>query len=595
MSLNKSIAVLPFRSIGSSQECKYFSEGISEEIINALIKIKGLKVSSRASSFLFDSTKVSIKEIAELLGVNIILEGSIRLSGDKARISVRLIEASEDFCFWTETFDRKLTNIFEVQDEISLSVADKLREHVGHIELGNNLVTSYNISISDYKQYLKGRYFIMKLNYPNVLKGIAIMEEVHSKAPDFPLACLEINKAYAYLGTMGIIPAVEAFVKAAPYLKKAIDISENLPDTQLNMAWISCWQNWDINTAYKHLQNAVSTKPSDEIYLSISNILAIEGRFGAAHTYIDKALDLDPFSAMNHHFKGFIYYLQEEYSKAIPQFKKSLEYESTIPFPHLAMGLSLLLKGEIKAGLRNFENMSESKFGDLTRLGGLTLAYVFAEDKVNIDLGIKELQSKLGSESMGSALFFLILINAKLGNDKEALELVEKGIEMKFPNMLLLFTEPFTKCLYSYDKFREIKENIFGTDKVKNIENIKEKKPLLDSSQLEKHKDRLETMIVESKNYLDSSLSLRLLSQQLEIPANHLSYLLNKGFDKNFSEFINTYRIEEFKNRVANKGLDNLTILALAYDSGFNSKTVFNTFFKKITGKTPKDYCKEIA
>ena len=237
--LSKSIAVLPFVNMSSNEEAAYFSDGITEEIINALAKIKELKVTSRTSSFSFKGTNSTISEIGKQLNVSTILEGSIRLSGTMARITAQLIEVETDFHFWSETFDRDLQNVFVVQDEISLIIADKLREHLGHFELEERLVDSYNVPFETYKKYLKGRFHLMKLDYDNTVRAISIFEEVILESPEFPLPYLDINQGYTYMGTMGIIPAFEGFMKAQPFLQKAIELKEDIPETQLNLAWIN--------------------------------------------------------------------------------------------------------------------------------------------------------------------------------------------------------------------------------------------------------------------------------------------------------------------------------------------------------------------
>ncbi len=136
---------------------------------------------------------------------------------------------------------------------------------------------------------------------------------------------------------------------------------------------------------------------------------------------------------------------------------------------------------------------------------------------------------------------------------------------------------------------------VLGTETTFNISKRKYKKSLLDEEVLQKYKHQLETLMVNEKPYLDPNLTLRSLAQIMAIPPNHLSQLLNEGFDKNFAEYVNSYRVETFKSKAADPTQQHLTILALAYDSGFNSKTVFNTFFKKMMGKTPKAYWKEVV
>lgn len=581
--------------MSASQENEYFSDGMTEEIINALAKIQELKVTSRTSSFFFKGKNLPIIQIGQELNVSTILEGSIRLGGNQVRITAQLIDVEDDFHFWSETFDRSMEDIFAVQDEISVLIADKLREHIGHFDLGDHLVEAPGIPVEVYKRYLEGRYHLMKLTLPESEKGIEIMKEVVELAPDFAPAYLGINQAYAYLGTMGMISAMEGFTKAQPYLTKAIELDENLPESQLNLAWIACWQNWDFKSAYQHVHNALEIQPSDTHYLTMSNMLAVEGKFTAALTYVDKALDLDPFAPMNVHFKGFIYYMLERYEEAKPFFEKALELKPELPFPPQCLGAQLILSGKASEALNYYTNLPEDQPGSLTKLGGLTMAHALLGHTEEMTNGIQRLEAALQSAEMGTAMNYLIYVHAQLGNTEIALTFIEQGIQYRLPMMLLLPTEPLVKSLRTHPRFKEMLDPLFGRDTTVEVTPRKYKKSLLSKELLEKYTTILEGLMTHEQPYLDPTLTLRSLADKMTIPSNHLSQLLNEGFGKNFAEYVNTYRLETFKAKAADPTQQHLTLLALAYDSGFNSKTVFNTFFKKVMGKTPKAYWKEVS
>ena len=590
---HKSIAVLPFVNRSSNTEAAYFSDGITEEIINALSKIQELKVTSRTSSFSFKGTKCLISEIGKQLNVSIILEGSVRLSGNSIRITAQLIEAASDFHFWSETFDRDFKNIFRVQDEISLIIADKLREHLGHFELKEHLVDSYNVSFDTYKKYLKGRFYLMKLDYTNTVKAISIFEEVIKESPDFPLPYLDINQGYVYMGTMGLIPAYEGFIKAQPFLEKAIELKPELPETQLNLAWISCWQKWDLKQAYTHLNNALSNKPTDVMYLTMANFLTIEGKLDLAMKYLDKALELAPFSSVNINYKGFLYYMLEQYDKALPYFKRSLDLQPELPFPVVYIGACHLLSGRKEEGLAYFNNLPEDTTGYLAKLGGLTISHVMLGDTAKAQEGISKLESYLQTSSAGNALNHLILCHTQLNTTEKALEYIQQGIESHFPLILLLPTEPLAKPLHKLTTFKKHVSVIIGDSSL--IEPVRKyKKSLFIDTELMKYKKRLNSLMEEDQLYLNPELSLRILAEYMNLPPNHLSQLLNEGFEQNFSDYTNSYRLAHFKLQLNSKAVHQLTLLALAYDSGFNSKTVFNTFFKKTMGTTPRAYWKQL-
>ena len=593
--LTKTIAVLPLVNMSADADNEYFSDGMTEEIINALAKIKGLKVTSRTSSFFFKNKKIPLSQIGEELNVATILEGSIRLSGNKMRITAQLINVKDDFHFWSETFDRSIDDIFAVQDEISLLIADRLREHLGHFELGSHLVDDLNIPIEVYKKYLKGRYYLMKLNVSGTEKAISIFQEVIAAQSNFALPYLAINQGYTFLGAMGLMPAQESFGKAKPFLEKALELNPNLPESQLNLAWIACWQNWDFKSTYEHIRKAIEIRPSDEMYLTMSNTLTIEGKLDTAQNYIDKALQLDPLSAMNHHYKGFLFYLQEKYDEAIPYFKKSLQLKPELPFPYIYLGGIPLLEGRAEEGLTFFQNLPENGGGDLTKLGGTTMAYAALNNVQKTAEGIVKLEVALQSDSMGSAMKFLIMVKTIRGQNDEVMQLIEQAIGYKLPLTLLINTEPILKPLRSIPRFQELMQQIFWGNNISDLAKKKYKKSSLKKTAAEKYYTILEKYMAEEKPFLQGNLTLRQLAQLIDLHPNYLSELLNEKIGKNFSEYINHFRVETFKELAQQPKNAHLSLLGLAYESGFNSKTAFNTFFKKETGMTPKQYLKSVV
>lgn len=591
----KTIAVLPFVNMSSDIDNEYFSDGMTEEIINALAKIKGLKVTSRTSSFFFKNKNIPIVQIGKELNVSTILEGSIRLSGNMMRITAQLINVAEDFHFWSETFDRSIENIFAVQDEISLLIADRLREHIGHFELEGHLVDDLKIPIEVYQKYLKGRYHLMKLNLSGTEKAISIFQEIIAEQPNFPLPYLAINQGYAFLGTMGLLPAQESFMKAKPFLEKALELNSNLPESQLNLAWIACWQNWDLARAYEHLGKAMEIRPTDEIYLTMSNLLTVEGKLITAHNYIDKALQLDPLSAMNHHYKGFLFYLQEKYSEAIPYLKKALQLKNDLPFPHTCLGVIPILEGQPEEGLKYYQNLPDKEGGDLTRLGGMTLAYTAMGNSIKIKEGIEKLEAALQTDSMGSAMKFLIQVKTMLGRKEEAIQLIEQAIGYRLPLALLTCTEPILKPLRAIPAFQKLMNKMFGEAKGLHLPKKKYKKSSLKKEEAESYYSKLDKFVKEEKPFLQSNLTLRQLAEKIDLHPNYLSELLNEKIGKNFSGYINHFRVETFKQLAQDPKNAHLSLLGLAYESGFNSKTAFNTFFKKETGMTPKQFLKSVS
>ena len=574
---NKSIAVLPFVNLSNNIDNEYFCDGLTEEIIYALAKIKDLVVTSRTSSFYFKNKKVTANEIREKLRVATFIEGSVRASKKKMRITVQMIDTLEDFHFWSETFDRNPDDIFEIQDEISLFIAEKLREHVGHIEIEDKLVEPIDVPVNIYREYLKGRYYLMKLDYDSSLKAIEIFKSIIKKSPKFANPYLDINQAYTFMGTMGLLPAFEAFQKAQPFFEKAMSLNPNSSRVQLNLSWIECWQNWNLKKAYEHANKALEIQQADDIYLTISNFLTVEGKLDAARNYLDKALQLDPYAAINHHYKGFLYYLQEDYSTAIPFLKKALELDPMLPFPPIYIGICLLMSGKPNEALTYFGSLEGVSVKDLTKLGGKTMCYAKLNETERCNDGLKELETYLTTALVDKAFTFLILVNALLGNNEKVVDLVTQAYHSRLPLILLLNPSPILKPVKNHKGFKEIMLKAIP-DNVNYKQKKKYKQSLLDTDEIKNYSKELELIMEDYKLYLNPDLSLKDLASYLELPANYVSQLLNLGFQKNFSEYVNSYRVNEFKERVLLEEYKGLTLMAVAYDSGFNSKTVFNTF-----------------
>ena len=590
----KSIAVLPLVNMSSSEENEYFSDGMTEEIINALAKIKELKVTSRTSAFHFKNKNIPVPQIGKELNVSTILEGSIRLAGNRMRITAQLIDVADDFHFWSETFDRSMDDIFAVQDEISLIIADKLREHLGHFDIEDHLVDAPEVPVEIYKQYLKSRYLMLKMTKPDIDTGISVLKQVVSAYPHFPLAHLGIHLGYSLLGTIGLMPAGEAFAKGKPFLDKAIELDETLPESQLHLSWISFLQKWDLPETYRHLNKVLEKRPVIDFYQSMASTLVAEGKYRAALNYMETAFQLDPFSHINYHLKGFIFYAQENYKEAIEQFEKSMSLKPDAQVSVMYWGQALLLQGRSAECLAFFQNLPE-KPNDLLKLGGTTLALAAMGDMDQAKLGIAELESALNTDLAERAMYLLILCRTMMGEHETAMDLIEQGIGYRLPMLVYLSTEPVLKPLFLNSRFQALMFQVLGEKTSFEGPNSRYKKSLLNKDLLKQYQDQLTQLMSSDKPYLDENLTLRDLAEMLEIPPNQLSQVLNEGFDQNFAEFVNTYRLEMFKSKVADPEQRHLTILALAYDSGFNSKTVFNTFFKKIMGQTPKAYWKEVV
>lgn len=584
------VAVLPFINRSADGEAEYLSDGMTEEIINALSSIKPLAVTSRTSSFFYKNKQVPLRQIGKELNVAYILEGSIQLARGTMRVATTLVDVTEDIPLWSQTLDRAVDDIFAVQDEVSLLVADRLREHIGHFDIDDKLVPQPDISVDNYKRYLQARFHLLKMSAPDIELGMNILEEITERQPDFPLAYLGLHLGYTLLATLGLMPAPEAFAKGQPHLEKAIELDDSLAEVQLHLSYHSFLQEWDFPGTYAHLYKSFEQRPLVEYYQMMTSVLSAEGKLRAAHNYIDTALQVDPFSAINYHLKGFLFYLQEQYDPALQYFEKSLALKPDSHVSFLEMGLSYLLSGEHERA-RAFYDQLPLPEDDLLVVGGKAMVYALTEpDRAREEMRI--LEEAMDGPQMERALNQLALCHALLGNTKETLNLLEQGIETR--QLMIVYTQisPALKPLRSLPRFQELRQRVLGSATPAKTPRRKYKKTLLAPEEVDRYKEQLTRLMEKEQPFLDPDLSLRQLADQMDLPPNYLSQLLNEGFDQNFAEYINNYRVETFKTKVIDPAFQHLNLLGLAYESGFNSKTTFNTFFKKATGITPASYRK---
>lgn len=593
----KSIAVIPFVNISSDIENEYFSDGITEEILNALTKIEGLLVTARTSSFTFKGKNQDICSIGHQLGVAVILEGSVRKDGNKVRITAQLAKTEEGYFFWSETWDRDLDDIFAVQDEIALMIAEKLRENLRHLFIEDHLVKKPTDNIEAYNLYLQGRYLLNKWSHADCLEAIGLFEKAVALEPNFALPYCGISDSYAFIGAKGFLKPQEVFPKARKYAEKALKIDDRLSDSHLALASVSFWYDWDLNTTYKHLERAIELNYSNaDAHQIIAMTLMADQKLTEAEKESEKALQLDPMSEKNHFCHAAIYVAQRKFEESILLMDRIL---SANPYFQSAS----ILKGFVLAYLKQYEEAAEL-FGNIPVAPGKTSNYIGGSGVVHAMMGNTEkameyynqLYKQMQSEQVTFVGHLLALINVKLENFDEAFAILEEGIRLRSAELIYLKVHPFWEELWEDPRYEKLIGKIKG-----NIELDKKKtKPQYKKSGL-KEKDakeilsRLEEYMQIDKPYLKNKLTLNDLSNHIGASSNQLSQVLNEQLQQNFYDYVNGFRLKEFKEKIKNPKNQKFTFLSVAYQCGFNSKTTFNTFFKKATGLTPSEYFKKIS
>jgi TolB-like protein/AraC-like DNA-binding protein/Tfp pilus assembly protein PilF len=589
---NTAIAVLPFANMSGDGDFEYFSDGITEEIINALAKLNSLQVTSRTSSFFFKNKQKPIGQIAKELSVGIILEGSVRVAKDTVRITAQLIQAKNDFHFWSETWDRKLENIFEVQDEISLLIADKLREQFGHFEISDHLAEKKTENFKAFDYSLKAKYIRNKWNPEDAKAAISLYEKALELDPTYDEPYVGLADCYSFLGTTGFMPFEEAWQMTSKYTNKAIELNDQSSGAHYQLSNLAFFVECDYGKSLKEMKKAIELNPNNaEAHQFISFLYIIAGEQEKSNQHLDLALSLNPLSEETHFFRAYYYYMIEEFPKSLELLDKCLSAnDKNIP-AHSIKPLCLLKLGRYDEVISYFDNIPSDVVVEGEKVGAIALAYALKKDKINASTYFERLIAQAKKPNGYTEDSYIFLMHAVNGNADDAFNWVVKAIENNSSLLFLRYPDPLVGPIKNDPRYAALKRTIYQTDIVENVE--KEKVKLLDESSIQDYSRRLLDYMSTKQPYLYSDVSLRDLGKQIDIHPNHLSWLLNNNLGKNFNEFINHYRIEYFKTLAQNPDNSHLSILGLAYESGFNSKTVFNTYFKKEVGMTPKEYIKK--
>ena len=587
MNNQKSIAVLPFVNMSNDIDNEYFCDGITEEIINALTKIDKLKVIARTSSFAFKGKDIDIRKIGGQLGVSTILEGSIKKSRERVRITAQLIDVEDGTHYWSKKFDRQLTDIFDLEDEISLTIAEEVRNNFGHFEIQEHLIEQPTSSVDAYQMYLKGRSFQLKwtpeglnqaINYYN--KAIAL-DKNYAKAYYANLQCYGLSAMWGY------IPYDEAMESAINNLLMAKELDASLPEYPLSYVGKFLWGEWDFKNAYIHIKKVLAINPNHIDGLeALTELFIALGFFDMALPYANKLLEVDPLSANNHYTLAHIHYFQGLFDKALENVDYALTLNPELELAHHLKCFCLIWlnkKQQFQEFIHNTSLIEEKNL----------LFSLVNEKHTEVPHQIIEKWSRL-SKDKTMLVPYDVFILANSHQTATAFSLLKEMIDQRRGQIINYRQDPFLRPLHKINGFTDLHRSNLSSADITSTKKDEEKGTanVLDKDQIKKLKGKLLSYFKEDEPFLNPQLNLQFVAQVLELNNNKISFLINQAFDVNFNDFVNSYRLKHFKLIALDSNNSHLTILGLAYDSGFNSKTVFNTYFKKIEGVTPRAWMK---
>ena len=444
-----SIAVLPFLNLSSDKENEYFSDGLAEEIINALTHVPNLRVTARTSAFVFRGTQQDIRRIGETLGVASVLEGSVRRSGNRIRISVQLIGAAEGNNLWSERYDREMTDVFEIQDEISRTIVETLKARLSASPsspelstIAPSLVKRYTENLDAYNLFLKGRFEVYKMTREGLDKSLEYFTQAIALDPSYALAYDGIGYCWYNKGFLGFVAPREAMPKARAAVRRALELDDSLAEAHATLGIIEALFDWDWVGAEQELRRAIELNPASPVprYLYAFHFLRPVGRNDEAIREIQAALSVDPLSPLFRSHLAFLYYIGRRYDEAIALFQDVITSNPDYYLAHAMMGMCCSVAGRHNEAFGAYERAShadaETKF--VPSLIAMTMASSGRLAEAEQLAG--QLRRRAETDYITPASIAYIYV--AMGDFDRAFEMLDRAAVERDPNLVGLMSNP---------------------------------------------------------------------------------------------------------------------------------------------------------
>jgi TolB-like protein/DNA-binding winged helix-turn-helix (wHTH) protein/Tfp pilus assembly protein PilF len=451
---SRSIAVMPFKNLTGDTNDEYLSDGFTDSLINELARIQDLKVISRASSFTFKGQETDAREVGRRLGVANILEGTLRKSGERIRVNLRLVSTADGRVVWTgDSFDRKLTDIFAVQDEISCSVAENLRV----ILCGGASHKRYTDNVPAYQAYLKGRYYWNKRTAEGILKSIEHYTEAIRLDPNYALAYA--GMADSYVQGVWHVPfnSDEAVPKAKTAVLKSLALDDSLAEAHTALAGVYSMEwNWDATG--RELQRAIELDPKyARAYHVQAFHLMITGRNEEAVASIKRACELDPLNLVVNADAGEIFFTARRSDEAFRQWQKALELDPDFYMTHEQLYQAYIVNGDEPAAIAEYFKMMQLRSERPQKIA----AYRLAAERGLRGIWQKQLSDLQAARARGVYVppMDLAWLHAQLGQKDAALAQLEEVYRARNPTIVLAVS-PMFEGLRSEASFHDLMRGV---------------------------------------------------------------------------------------------------------------------------------------
>ncbi len=452
----RALAVLPFADLSPQRDQEYLGDGIAEELMFALSRLREVRVASQTSIFAFKGKPLDVRELGKMLGVDAVVEGSVRKSDMRLRISAQMIDASTGFRMWSNVYDRELTDVFAVQQDIARAVVEALTERLLPSVTGE-LGRSSTSNIAAHTAYLKGRFFWNRQTADSLRLAIGEFERAIVEDPGFARAHVGISDCYRLLEFWGALAPEEAIPKARQAVTNALALDSSLPEARAAHAVLEAVYGWKWASAEQEFRRVFEALPSYPVAHQAYGVMCLvpQRRFEEAIGELKIALQLDPLALWVNAQLGFVYFLNRQYEAAVAQLLKTLELDDCFYLAYVFLGAVYSQLGKLKEALAALEE-AQRQGGEGTRvLGWLAL--------VNAQLGrekkVLTIVQELEERSQSRYVCPLDLARAYLGlrDTGQTLTYLEAAAERRCGRLISAVVDPNYDLVRSDPRFARLR------------------------------------------------------------------------------------------------------------------------------------------
>jgi len=455
-SANKSVVVLPFENLSGDKDQQYFTDGMTDELIAHLAKIRSLRVISRTSAMGYKGTHKTLSEIARDLNVDAVVEGTVLRSGDRVRITAELVQAASDRHLWADTYESPIGDVLTLQNQVASAIANEIRINLTPEEQ-SLLAATRPVSAEAYEDYLKGRYYWNKRSEEGLSKAIDYFQLATQKDPNYALAFAGLADCYSIIGSaiVGSVPALDVAPKAKAAALRALALDQSLAEAHTSLATVRFNYDWDWPGAANGFRRAIELNPSyATAYQRYSLYLTAMGRTQESLVQMNRARDLDPLSISTNFSLGWRLYMARQYDQAIEQLHNTLDMDPNFALPRMVLGQAYEQKSAYPQAIAELQKAVAVSHDSPPMLGALGHALGASGNRAAAEQMLGKMNELSKKEYVSP--FYVALVYAGLGETDRALDSLEKAVKDRSNAVIFIKVDPEFDSLRSLPRFQSL-------------------------------------------------------------------------------------------------------------------------------------------